>query len=199
MAIGPVQERSMASISEFRRGLAIKLENEIWIITEYQHVSPGNWRAMVRTKLKNAKTGRVMERTFRMTDQIDSIRLESREMQFLYETDGSLHFMDTKSYEQTFIPADFLGEQKQFLKEGNMCTISFMDEKPITLELPNFIDLVVAESEPGVRGDSTTNLMKGAVLETGARVQVPLFVNAGDTVRIDTRTGKYLERISKGS
>jgi elongation factor P len=189
----------MASISEFRRGLAIKLENEIWIITEYQHVSPGNWRAMVRTKLKNAKTGRVMERTFRMTDQIDSIRLESREMQFLYETDGSLHFMDTKSYEQTFIPADFLGEQKQFLKEGNMCTISFMDEKPITLELPNFIDLVVAESEPGVRGDSTTNLMKGAVLETGARVQVPLFVNAGDTVRIDTRTGKYLERISKGS
>jgi elongation factor P len=189
----------MASISEFRRGMAIKLENDVWIITEYQHVSPGNWRAMVRTKLKNAKTGRVMERTFRMTDQIDSIRLESREMQFLYETDGSLHFMDTKSYEQTFIPADFLGEQKQFLKEGNMCTISFMDEKPITLELPNFIDLVVAESEPGVRGDSTTNLMKGAVLETGARVQVPLFVNAGDTVRIDTRTGKYLERISKGS
>ena len=189
----------MASISEFRRGMAIKLDNEVWIITEYQHVSPGNWRAMVRSKLKNAKTGRVMERTFRMTDQIESIRLESREMQFLYETDGSLHFMDTKSYEQTFIPADFLGEQKQFLKEGNMCTISFMEEKPITLELPNFIDLVVAEAEPGVRGDSTTNLMKGAVLETGARVQVPLFVNAGDTVRIDTRTGKYLERISKGS
>ena len=117
----------MASISEFRRGMAIKLDNEIWIISEYQHVSPGNWRAMVRTKLKNAKTGRVMERTFRMTDQIDSIRLESREMQFLYETDGSLHFMNTKNYEQTFIPGDFLGEQKQFLKEGNTCTISFME------------------------------------------------------------------------
>ena len=188
----------MASISEFRRGMAIKLDNEIWIISEYQHVSPGNWRAMVRTKLKNAKTGRVMERTFRMTDQIDSIRLESREMQFLYETDGSLHFMNTKNYEQTFIPGDFLGEQKQFLKEGNTCTISFMEEKPITVELPNSIDLVVSESEPGVRGDSTTNLMKGAVLETGAKVQVPLFVNAGDTVRIDTRTGKYLERVSKG-
>jgi elongation factor P len=189
----------MASISEFRRGMAIKLDNEIWIISEYQHVSPGNWRAMVRTKLKNAKTGRVVERTFRMTEQIETIRLESREMQFLYETDGSLHFMDTKSYEQTFIPADFIGDQKQFLKEGNMCTISFMDEKPITLELPNFIDFVVAEAEPGVRGDSTTNLMKGAVLETGAKVQVPLFVNAGDTIRIDTRTGKYLERITKGS
>lgn len=189
----------MASISEFRRGMAIKLDNEIWIITEYQHVSPGNWRAMVRSKLKNAKTGRVMERTFRMTDQIETMRLESRDMQFLFEADGSFHFMDTKTYEQTFIPGDFLGEQKQFLKEGNICTISFIDEKPITVELPNFIDLLVAESEPGVRGDSTTNLMKGAVLETGARVQVPLFVNAGDTVRIDTRTGKYLERVSKGS
>jgi len=189
----------MASISEFRRGMAIKLDNEIWIITEYQHVSPGNWRAMVRTKLKNAKTGRVMERTFRMTDQIETMRLESRDMQFLFEADGSFHFMDTKTYEQTFIPGDFLGEQKQFLKEGNICTISFIDEKPITVDLPNFIDLLVAESEPGVRGDSTTNLMKGAVLETGARVQVPLFVNAGDTVRIDTRTGRYLERVSKGS
>jgi elongation factor P len=189
----------MASISEFRRGMAIKLDNEVWIITEYQHVSPGNWRAMVRTKLKNAKTGRVAERTFRMTDQIESIRLESREMQFLFEADGNLHFMDTKTYEQTFVPADFLGEQKQFLKEGNTCTIFFMEDKPITVELPTFIDLVISEAEPGVRGDSTTNLMKGAVLETGARVQVPLFVNAGDTVRIDTRTGKYLERISKGS
>jgi elongation factor P len=189
----------MASISEFRRGMAIKLDNEIWIITEYQHVSPGNWRAMVRTKLKNAKTGRVAERTFRMTDQIETIRLESREMQYLYEADGNLHFMDTKSYEQTFIPADFLGDLTQFLKEGNTCTISFLDDKPITAELPFFIDLVVAEAEPGVRGDSTTNLMKGAVLETGAKVQVPLFVNAGDTVRIDTRTGKYLERISKGA
>jgi elongation factor P len=179
--------------------MAIKLDNEIWIITEYQHVSPGNWRAMVRTKLKNAKTGRVMERTFRMTDQIETMRLESRDMQFLFEADGSFHFMDTKTYEQTFIPGDFLGEQKQFLKEGNICTISFIDEKPITVDLPNFIDLLVAESEPGVRGDSTTNLMKGAVLETGARVQVPLFVNAGDTVRIDTRTGRYLERVSKGS
>ncbi|MDD4857420.1 MAG: elongation factor P, partial [Candidatus Krumholzibacteria bacterium] len=183
----------MASISEFRRGMAIKLDNEVWIITDYQHVSPGNWRAMVRTKLKNPKTGRVAERTFRMTDVIESIRLESREMQFLFEADGNFHFMDTKTYDQTFIPGDFLGEQRQFLKEGNSCTISFMDEKPITVELPNAIDLVVAEAEPGVRGDSTTNLMKGAVLETGAKVQVPLFVNAGDTVRIDTRTGKYIE------
>ena len=140
----------MASISEFRKGLAIKLDGDIWIITEYQHVSPGNWRAMVRTRLKNAKTGRVAERTFRMTDQIDSVRLESREMQYLYESDGNLYFMDTKSYEQTFIPAEFLGEQKLFLKEGNTCTISFIDNKPITADLPFFIDCVIAEAEPGV-------------------------------------------------
>jgi len=189
----------MASISEFRRGMAIKLDNEIWIITEYQHVSPGNWRAMVRTKLKNAKTGRTAERTFRMTDQIETIRLESKEMQYLYESDGNLYFMDTKTYEQTFIPAELLGEQRLFLKEGNICAISFLDDKAITAELPFFADLVVAQADPGVRGDSTTNLMKGATLETGARVQVPLFVNAGDTVRIDVRTGKYLERTSKGS
>jgi elongation factor P len=188
----------MVSISEFRKGMAIKLDNEIWIITEYQHVSPGNWRAMVRTRLKNAKTGRVVERTFRMTEEIEPVRLESREMQYLYESDGNLYFMDTQSYEQTFIPADFIGEQKLFLKEGNMCTISFIEQRPITAELPFFIDLMVAEAEPGIRGDSTTNLMKGAVLETGAKVQVPLFVNAGDTVKVDTRTGKYIERISKG-
>jgi elongation factor P len=189
----------MAAISEFRRGMAIKLDNDIWIITEYQHVSPGNWRAMVRTKLKNAKTGRTAERTFRMTDTIEAIRLDTKEMQYLYESDGNLYFMDTKTYEQTFIPADFLGDQRLFLKEGNTCTIAFLDDRPITADLPFFVDLTVAEAEPGVRGDSTTNLMKGAVLETGARVQVPLFVNAGDVVRIDTRTGKYLERMSKGS
>lgn len=189
----------MVSISEFRKGMAIKLDGEIWIITEYQHVSPGNWRAMVRTRLKNAKTGRVAERTFRMTDEIEPVRLESREMQYLYEADGNLYFMDTKSYEQTFIPVDFLGEQRQYLKEGNTCTIYFIDQRPITAELPLFIDLAVAEAEPGIRGDSTTNIMKGAVLETGARIQVPLFVDAGDVVRIDTRTGKYIERVAKGS
>ncbi len=188
----------MAAISEFRKGMAIKIENEVWIITEYQHVSPGNWRAMVRTKLKSAKTGRTMERTFRMTDQIDTVRLESKEMQYLYESDNNLYFMDTKTYEQTFVPAELLGDQKLFLKEGSMVTISFLDERPITADLPFFVELKIAEADPGVRGDSTTNLMKGATLETGARVQVPLFVNAGDTIKIDTRTGKYLERMSKG-
>jgi len=187
----------MTSISEFRKGMTIRLDNDIWIITEFQHVTPGNWRAMVRTKLKNAKTGRVAERTFRMTDEIEAVRVDSKEMQYLYEADGNLYFMDTETYEQTFIPADFLDEQKQFLKEGNTCTILFMENNPITAELPNFIDLVVAEAEPGVRGDSATNLMKNAVLETGAKIQVPLFISAGDTIKIDTRTGRYLERVAK--
>ncbi|HNR31125.1 MAG TPA: elongation factor P [Candidatus Hydrogenedentes bacterium] len=188
----------MAAISDFRTGMAIRHNNDIWIITEFQHVTPGNWRAMVRTKLKNLKTGRVIDVTFRMTDKIEEIRLESKPMQFLYEADGSLHFMDNETYDQLSIPDEMLGDQKQFLKEGNTCTISFLEGRPISAEIPLFVELVVAEAEPAVRGDSATNIMKFAVLETGAQVQVPLFVKEGDTLKIDTRTGKYIERMSKG-
>jgi elongation factor P len=188
----------MASISEFRTGLAIRFNNDIWIITEFQHVTPGNWRAMVRTKLKNARTGRVVENTFRMTDQIDEVRLDTKQMQFLYEGDGNLYFMDTETYDQTFIPVEMLGDQKRFLKEGGVCTINFMETGPLTAELPNFIDFKVIEAEPGVRGDSASNVMKFATIETGAKIQVPLFIKENDVIKIDTRTGKYLERASIG-
>lgn len=187
----------MASISEFRNGMAIRFNNDIWIITEFQHITPGNWRAMVRTKLKNAKTGRVIENTFRMTDEIEEVRLDEKEMQYLYEADGNLYFMDMETYDQTFIPAEMLGEQKKFLKEGGMCNIRFMEGRPLTAELPTFIDYVVTEAEPGVRGDSAANVMKWATIETGAKVQVPLFIKAGDVIKIDTRSGKYLERVSR--
>ncbi len=185
----------MASISEFHRGMAIKFNNDIWIITEYQHVTPGNWRAMVRTKLKNAKTGRVLENTFRMTDAIEEVRIEEKEMQYLYASDEDLCFMDNETYDQVFIPADILGDQKNFLKEGNSCKVLFLEGNPISVELPLFIELKVTESDPGVKGDSAKNIMKSAVIETGARIQVPLFVNVGDILKIDTRTGKYLERV----
>ncbi len=188
----------MASISEFRNGMAIKFNNDFWIITEFHHVTPGNWRAMVRTKMKNLKTGRVIENTFRMTDEIEPVRLETKEMQYLYESDDMLYFMDTETYDQTFIPSELLKDQIKFLKEGNICTISILENKPIAAELPNFIQFVITESEPGIRGDSATNLTKNATIETGAKVQVPLFVKEGDTIVIDTRTGKYLERVSKG-
>ncbi len=188
----------MAAISEFRRGMAIRFNNDVWIITEFHHITPGNWRAMVRTKLKNVKTGRVIENTFRMTDEIEEVRLESRDMQFLYRADDNLYLMDIESFEQTFVPAELLGDQLRFLKEGETVTVSFLEGTAITAELPTTINFKVIEAEPGVRGDSATNLMKNAVIETGAKVQVPLFINEGDIIKIDVRSGKYLERITRG-
>jgi elongation factor P len=188
----------MSAISEFRKGMAIRYNNDVWVIAEFQHVTPGNWRAMVRTKLKNLKTGRVVENTFRMTDQIEEVRLEGKEMQYLYESDGELYFMDTETYDQVFVSSEIIGDQTRFLKEGNNCKILFMEGNAISAELPLSIELLIAESEPGVRGDSAKNIMKNAILETGAKVLVPLFVNEGDLIKVDTRTGKYLERVSKG-
>ncbi|MCI0515351.1 elongation factor P [candidate division KSB1 bacterium] len=187
----------MTAISEFRNGMAIRYNQDVWIVSEFQHVTPGNWRAMVRTKLKNAKTGRVVDVTFRMTDKVDEVRLEEKPMQFLYASEGNLYFMDHETYDQIFIPEELLGDQKKFLKEGNNCTIRFLETKAIAAEIPNFIEFEIAEAEPGVRGDSATNILKNAVLETGARVQVPLFIKVGDIIRIDTRTGKYIERVAR--
>jgi elongation factor P len=176
--------------------MAIRHENDIWIVTEFQHVSPGNWRAMLRTRLKNVKTGRVTEVTFRMSDKVEEVRLDEKEMQFLYAADGLLHFMDNETYDQVFISEEMLGEQKRFLKESHPCSIFFLEHQPISAELPTFVELKVAEAEPGFRGDSATNILKYAVLETGARIQVPLFIKEGDVLKIDTRTGKYAERVA---
>jgi len=186
----------MAAVSEFRNGMAILHNNDIWIITEFQHVNPGNWRAFVRTKLKNAKNGRVIEHTFRMTDKIEEVRLEEKDMQFLYEADEKLYFMDNETYEQTFVSADLLGDQRRFLKEGNMCHVMFHDSKALSAELPFFITFKIVQAEPAVKGDTATGVTKNAVLETGATVQVPLFIKEGDNIKIDTRSGKYLERMN---
>jgi elongation factor P len=187
----------MASISEFRKGMAIRFNNDVWIITEFQHVTPGNWRAMVRTKMKNAKTGRVLENTFRMTDAIEEVRLEEKDMQFIFEADGELNFMDNETFDQISISADLLGDQKRFLKEGNLAKILFMEGNPISAELPTTLHFKVIEAEPGLKGASVTNIMKNAVIETGVKVQVPIFINAGDILKIDTRTGKYIERVTR--
>jgi elongation factor P len=186
----------MAAVSEFRNGMAILHNGDIWVVSEFQHFNPGNWRAMIRTKLKNAKTGRVVDHTFRMTDKIEEVRLDEKDMQYLYEADDNLYFMDTETYEQTFIPAELLGDQKRFLKEGNFCHVMFYEGKAMSAELPFFIEFKIIEAEPAVKGDTATGVTKGAVIETGTKVQVPLFVKEGDVIKIDTRTGKYLERVS---
>lgn len=188
----------MISVSEFRRGMAIRYEGDVWIVTEFQHISPGNWRAMMKTKLKNVKTGRVMEVTFRMSDEIEQVMLFERKMQYLYESEGLLYFMDTETYEQTFIPEEMLGDQKKFLKESDICSIYFLEDKPIVAEMAPFVELKVVEAEPAVKGDTATNVMKYCTLETGARIQVPLFIKEGDIVKVDTRTGRYVERVATG-
>jgi elongation factor P len=188
----------MTTISEFRSGKAIRFNNDIWIIVEFQHVTPGNWRAMVRTKLKNARTGRVIDNTFRMTDDIEEVRLDDKQMQYLYEADGNLHFMDTETYDQTFVSSDLLGDQIKFLKEGDMVKILFNEGAAMTAELPNSIVFKVIQADPGVKGDSATNIQKFCTIETGAIIQVPLFIKENDEIKVDTRTGKYLERVVVG-
>ncbi len=185
----------MAAASDFRNGMAILHNNDVWVIVEFQHFNPGNWRAMVRTKLKHAKSGRVVDHTFRMSDKIEEVQLEEKDMQYLYEADNNLYFMDNETYEQTFISANLLGDQKRFLKEGNICHVMFYEGKAISAELPFFIEFKITEAEPAVKGDTATGVMKNAVIETGAKVQVPLFIKEGDNIKIDTRTGKYLERV----
>ena len=186
----------MAAVSEFRNGMAIMHNGDIWVVAEFQHFNPGNWRAMIRTKLKHAKSGRVVEHTFRMTDKIEEVRLDMKDMQYLYEADGNLYFMDSENYEQTFISAELLGDQTRFLKEGNLCHIMFHEGSAISAELPFFIELKITEAEPAVKGDTATGVMKNAVIETGAKIQVPLFIKEGDKIKIDTRSGKYLERVT---
>ncbi len=185
----------MAAASDFHNGMAILHNGDIWIISEFQHFNPGNWRAMVRTKLKHAKTGRVVDHTFRMSDKIEEVRLEEKDMQYLYEADGNLYFMDTETYDQTFISSEILGDNVRFLKEGNLCHVMFYEGKAISADLPFFIEFKVIEAEPAVKGDTATGVTKNAKIETGTNIQVPLFVKQGDKIKIDTRSGKYLERV----
>ncbi len=185
----------MASISDFRRGMAIMFNNDIYLITEFQHVTQSRGRAMVRTKLKNVKTGRVIDNTFRETDKVEAVRLEAREMQYLYSDADNFYFMNTETFEQVPLPAEMVEDQKKFLKEGMTVKVYFNGDTPIISELPTTVDLKVIEAEPAVRGDTAGNVTKWVTLETNARLEVPPFINEGDTIRIDTRTGEYVSRV----
>lgn len=187
----------MGSTSDFRNGLVIHFRGDLYTIIEFQHVKPGKGGAFVRTKLKNIKTGRVIENTFRSGESVDTVRLEEKKMQYLYQ-DGSYYvFMDQNSYEQVHVPEDVIGDSSKYLQEGEICTISFREAEPITFELPNFITFRVAETEPGHKGDTVSGGNKPAKLETGAVVNVPLFINIGDLIRVDTRSNTYIERVKE--
>lgn len=187
----------MASTADFRNGLVIMFKGEPWSIVEFQHVKPGKGGAFVRTKLKNVVSGKVVDNTFRAGEKVETVRLEEKEMQFLYQEGNTLHFMDNETYEQTPLDASLAGDMLKFLKEGEVVKVQFHGDKALGLELPFFIEFEVTETEPGVKGDTVSGSGKPATLETGAVIQVPFFVNVGDRVRVDTRTGTYMERVKK--
>lgn len=188
---------NMYGTNQFRNGLKIELDNEPFVIVEFQHVKPGKGGAFVRTKLKSLLTGNVLERTFRSGEKVGKPQLEEKEMQYLYSSDNEYHVMDMETYEQIFLTEDQLGTSKNYLQENVVVKVLFYNGQPIGVDVPIFVELRIAETDPGVRGDTASGGTKPAILETGATVQVPLFLNVGDVVKVDTRTGGYIERVQK--
>ena len=186
------------STAEFRKGLRIVFDGEPYTIVDFQHVKPGKGGAFVRTKLKHMRQGRVIDNTFRSGEKVELVDFEDKHMQFLYK-DDRFHFMDMETYDQVSLSEDEVGDAALYLKDNTEVEVLYIDGSPVSLELPNFIELAVARTDPGVRGDTAQGGTKPATLETGAVVLVPLFLNEGDIVKVDTRTGEYLGRVAAAS
>jgi elongation factor P len=185
----------MISTNQFRNGSHIDVDGTIFKIVEFQHVKPGKGGAFVRTKLRRASDGAVIDRTFRAGEKFRPVRTEVRRMQFLYKDGTDAHFMDTETFEQLQIPETVLAEPLRWMKESDEVEVLYIDDEPSDVQLPSALDLEVSETEPGLRGDTASGGgSKPAVLETGTRISVPLFINIGDVVRVDTRTGEYVSR-----
>src|SRR5438270_4503924 len=187
--------RGMISTNQFRNGSHIDVDGTIFKILDFQHVKPGKGGAFVRTKLRRASDGAVIDRTFRAGEKFRPVRTEVRRMQFLYRDGSDAHFMDSESYEQLTIPERTIADALRWMRESDEVDILYIDEVPADVQLPSALELKIAETEPGIRGDTASGGgNKPAVLETGARIQVPLFINIGDVVRVDTRSGEYVSR-----
>lgn len=186
----------MYGTNQFRNGLKIELDKEPFVIVEFQHVKPGKGGAFVRTKLKSLLSGNVLERTFRSGEKVGKPELEEKDMQYLYNSEEQYHFMDTETYEQMFLTEDQLSTSKNYLQENIVVKILFYNGNPIGVDVPIFVNLRITDTDPGVRGDTASGGTKPATLETGAVVQVPLFLNIDDVVKVDTRTGDYIERVT---
>ena len=184
----------MISAGDFRNGITIELDGNIFQIIEFQHVKPGKGAAFVRTKLKNIVNGGVVEKTFRPTEKCPQARIDRKEMQYLYEDGGLYNFMDTETYDQVALNGDTVGDTLKFVKENEMVKVCSYNGNVFAIEPPLFVELEITETEPGFKGDTATGATKPATVETGAQVSVPLFVNQGDKIKIDTRTGEYLSR-----
>jgi elongation factor P len=190
-----IKKSAMANTSDIRNGMCMDYNNDIWTVVEFQHVKPGKGAAFVRTKLKSLTKGKVVENTFPAGHTINEVRVERRQFQYLYKDDMGYHFMNTESYEQVALDENLI-DNPQFLQEGMMVDVLFHaeNETPLNMEMPSSITVEVTYTEPGIRGDTATNTLKPAKIDTGAEVRVPLFINTGEKIRVDTRTGDYLGR-----
>lgn len=184
----------MITAGDFKKGITVELDGGVWTIVDFQHVKPGKGAAFVRTRIKNIMTGAVIERTFNPTDKMPRAMIESKEMQYLYNDGDLYYFMDPESFEQIPLNHSQVEEAIQFVKENSNANIRFFKGEAFSVEAPNFVDLVISQTEPGFAGNTASNTYKPATVETGFELMVPLFINIGDVIRIDTRTGEYLSR-----
>ncbi len=185
----------MISTADFRNGLVVDLDGELMEIVEFQHVKPGKGGAFVRTKFKNFLSGRVLEKTFRSGEKFEEARIEEQRWQFLYNDGQHFHFMDHETYEQLAVNSDVVGDQAMWMKENADVSLMFHNDAVISVKVPSHVVLTITKSDPGVQGDRSSGAKKPATLETGATIQVPLFLSEGDQVKVDTRTGEYVERM----
>ena len=185
----------MVMAGDFRKGTTVEIDGNVWSVVDFQHVKPGKGAAFVRTRLKNAMTGAVLERTFSPTDKYPEARIETKEMTYSYSDGDLYYFMDSETFDLIPLNHEQVEDAIDFIKENTMVTVQFFKGSAFSVAAPNFVTLEVTKTEPGVRGDTATNVTKPATLETGYELNVPLFINQGDKIRVDTRTGEYMERI----
>jgi elongation factor P len=186
----------VASTNDLKNGLVLNLEGQLWSVVEFQHVKPGKGPAFVRTKLKHVMTGKVVDKTFNAGIKVDTATVDRRDMTYLYQDGAQFVFMDGETYEQEHIDATVIGDQSKFLLENSTVTVATHEGTPLFIELPTSVELVIQQTDPGLQGDRSTGGTKPATLETGAEIQVPLFLSTGEKVKVDTRDGRYLGRVS---
>ena len=185
----------MPTTNDLKNGMTLNIDGTLMNVVDFQHVKPGKGGAFVRTRLKNVRTGRVLDKTFRADEPVEVAILEKRQMQFLYRDEVGFHFMDTETYDQVAVDGEAVGDAASYMIDGSTPYVTFYDGSALGVELPASVELAVSETEPGVKGDRVSGATKPATVETGAVVQVPLFVETGDRIKVDTRTGAYLTRV----
>lgn len=184
----------MATATDIRRGQVLIIDKDLWVVTNYKHITPGNWRGYVQVTMKHLQSGRKDNVRMRSTDKVEIAFIDTKQLQYIYKDNLGLHFMDTETFEQIALDLDLVEDAMNYLREGDTVNVSFYESTPVGVELPTSVVLEVTETDPGLKGDSVSNVFKPAVLETGLKVKVPNFVNQGEKVKVDTRTGEFMER-----